>query len=123
MQLRPETARRFNVDLCDPEANVRGGVRFLRSLHERYRNPFFILAAYNAGEEAVEKSRGVPPYPETVRFVADVMNDFYAWPDPCAERQDSACRHAGHHRATPHAARPGARSPSVPPRKCGATAS
>ncbi|WP_246811596.1 lytic transglycosylase domain-containing protein [Mesorhizobium silamurunense] len=82
MQLTPDTARRFKVDLCDPEANVRGGVRFLRALQERYRNPIFILAAYNAGEDAIQKSRGVPPYPETVRFVADVMNDFYAWPDP-----------------------------------------
>ena len=80
MQLMPDTAQRFNVDLCDPEGNVRGGIRFLRSLHERYRNPLFILAAYNAGEEAVRKSRGVPPYPETIRFVADVVNDFYAWP-------------------------------------------
>jgi soluble lytic murein transglycosylase-like protein len=82
MQLMPQTARRFKVDFCDPQANVRGGVRLLRVLHERYRNPFFILAAYNAGEDAVQKSRGVPPYPETVRFVADVMNDFYAWPNP-----------------------------------------
>ncbi|MFD2029328.1 lytic transglycosylase domain-containing protein [Ancylobacter dichloromethanicus] len=55
MQLMPETAQRFDVDLCDPVGNVRGGVRFLRALHERYRNPFFILAAYNAGEAAVQK--------------------------------------------------------------------
>lgn len=80
MQLMPETARRFGVDLCDPASNVRGGIRLLHMLHDRYKNPFFILAAYNAGEEALLKSRGVPPYPETVRFVADVINDFYAWP-------------------------------------------
>lgn len=80
MQLMPDTAKRFEVDICDPEGNVRGGIRFLRSLHERFRNPLYILAAYNAGEEAVRKSRGVPPFPETVRFVADVLNDFYAWP-------------------------------------------
>lgn len=82
MQLLPQTAQRFNVDLCDPADNVRGGIRFLRSLQDKYKNPFFILAAYNAGEEAVAKSRGVPPYPETVRFVAQVINDFYSWPDP-----------------------------------------
>ncbi|GLK70245.1 lytic transglycosylase domain-containing protein [Ancylobacter dichloromethanicus] len=92
MQLMPETAQRFDVDLCDPVGNVRGGVRFLRALHERYRNPFFILAAYNAGEAAVQKSRGVPPYPETVRFVADVMNDFYTWPDPAAAATVGAAR-------------------------------
>ena len=80
MQLMPETAQRFGVDLCDPAGNVRGGIRLLHMLHDRYKNPFFILAAYNAGEEALLKSRGVPPYPETVRFVADVINDFYAWP-------------------------------------------
>ena len=80
MQLTPETAQRFKVDICAPADNVRGGVRYLRFLHDRYKNPFFILAAYNAGEKAVLESRGVPPYPETVRFVADVMNDFYTWP-------------------------------------------
>lgn len=82
MQLEPETAQRFKVDICDPAGNVLGGVRFLRALHEKYRNPFFILAAYNAGEDAVEKNRGVPPFPETVRFVAQVINDFYTWPAP-----------------------------------------
>lgn len=82
MQLKPETAQRFKVNLCDPADNVRGGVRFLRALHDKYRNLFFILAAYNAGEGAVEESRGVPPFPETVRFVAQVINDFYVWPEP-----------------------------------------
>lgn len=82
MQLMPETAQRFKVDLCDPADNVRGGVRFLQALHQKYRNPLFILAAYNAGEDAVDKSRGVPGYPETVRFVAQVLNDFYTWPLP-----------------------------------------
>jgi soluble lytic murein transglycosylase-like protein len=80
MQLMPDTAKRFNVDLCDPVGNVRGGVRYLRALHAKYRNPFYILAAYNAGEGAVDKTRGVPPFPETVRFVAEVIDDFYAWP-------------------------------------------
>lgn len=90
MQLKPETAQRFKVDLCDPADNVRGGVRFLRALHDKYRNPFFILAAYNAGEGAVEESRGVPPFPETVRFVSQVINDFYVWPAPGkAPRRDS----------------------------------
>lgn len=90
MQLTTETAQRFKVDLCDPADNVRGGVRFLRALHEKYRNPLFILAAYNAGEGAVEESRGVPPFPETVRFVAQVLNDFYAWPAVSAVGQRGA---------------------------------
>ncbi len=82
MQLEPETARRFSVDLCDPAGNVLGGVRYLRFLHDRYRNPMFILSAYNAGESAMLRYRGVPPFPETVRFVADVLNAFYDWPRP-----------------------------------------
>lgn len=82
MQLEAATAKRFAVDLCDPASNVRGGIRFLRALHTKYRNPLFILAAYNAGEGAVAQNRGVPPFPETVRFIAQVINDFYAWPDP-----------------------------------------
>jgi hypothetical protein len=97
MQLMPETAQRFKVDLCDPADNVRGGVRFLRALHEKYRNPFFILAAYNAGEGAVEESRGVPPFPQTVRFVAQVINDFYAWPALASSHGRAPDREANNH--------------------------
>jgi hypothetical protein len=80
MQLMPATADRFGVDRCDREQNVRGGILFLRHLWERLRNPFYILAAYNAGEEAVAAHKGVPPYPETVAFVAAVISDFYGYP-------------------------------------------
>jgi hypothetical protein len=80
MQLKAETAERFKVDLCDPVENVRGGVRFLRHLQSHYRNPFYVLAAYNAGERMLVEHRGVPPFPETVRFVAAVMNDLQGWP-------------------------------------------
>jgi soluble lytic murein transglycosylase-like protein len=90
MQLLPQTADRFRVDLCDPADNVRGGIRLLRSLQDKYKNPFFVLAAYNAGEDAVAKSRGVPPYPETVRFVAQVINDFNSWPSPSSDARASA---------------------------------
>lgn len=82
MQLMPTTAKRFDVDLCDPAGNVRGGIRFLRVLHEKYRNPLYILAAYNAGEDAVETSRGVPASAATLRYVAEVINDFYTLPAP-----------------------------------------
>jgi soluble lytic murein transglycosylase-like protein len=80
MQLEPETAKHYGVNICDPADNVRGGVRFLRDLHSRYRNPLFILAAFNAGEKALLAHGGVPPFPETVSFVAAVVNDFYDWP-------------------------------------------
>lgn len=80
MQLTPATAERFKVDLCDPEDNVRGGVRYLRHLHARFRNPFYILAAYNAGEQTLIERNGLPPYPETHTYIARVMDDFYEWP-------------------------------------------
>ena len=80
MQLEPEIPRHYGVNICDPADNVRGGIRFLRDLHSRYRNPLFILAAYNAGEKALLEHGGVPPFPETVSFVAAVVNDFYDWP-------------------------------------------
>jgi hypothetical protein len=79
MQLEPETAKHYGVNICDPADNVRGGVRFLRDLHSRYRNPLFILAAYNAGEKVLLEHGGIPPFPETVNFVAAVVNDFYDW--------------------------------------------
>ncbi len=80
MQLMPATATQFAVDRCIPEANVRGGIRFLRELHQRYRNPLYVLAAYNAGETALREHGGIPPFPETVAYVAAVLNDFYGYP-------------------------------------------
>ncbi|MBX9909322.1 MAG: lytic transglycosylase domain-containing protein [Beijerinckiaceae bacterium] len=80
MQLTPETAERFKVDRCEPAGNVRGGLRFLRHLQSRHGNPFYVLAAYNAGEKTLIEHRGVPPFAETVRFVAAVMNDLHGWP-------------------------------------------
>lgn len=79
MQLMPATARRFEVDICDPEDNVRGGVRYLKLLEKRYANPLYMLAAYNAGEGAVDENRGIPLYPETVNYVAAIMTDLYGW--------------------------------------------
>jgi hypothetical protein len=80
MQLMPATARRLNVSLpFDPEQNVRGGVRYLKELAVRFSNrPELILAAYNAGEAAVESFGGVPPYRETVGYVRRVL----AWWSP-----------------------------------------
>ena len=80
MQLTPATAQRFKVDLCDPGGNVLGGVRYLRHLHQRFRNPFYILAAYNIGEQALIERNGLPPTLETLTYIARVMDDFYDWP-------------------------------------------
>ncbi len=80
MQLTPATAQRFKVEICDPAGNVLGGVRYLRHLHLRFRNPFYILAAYNAGEQALIDRNGLPNTPETLTYIARVMDDFYDWP-------------------------------------------
>jgi Transglycosylase SLT domain len=76
MQLMPATARRMNVRWpFDPTQNIRGGVRYLKELAERFENrPEFILAAYNAGESAVESFGGVPPYRETIGYVKRILS-------------------------------------------------
>jgi soluble lytic murein transglycosylase-like protein len=75
MQLMPKTAARFEVtNAFDPVQNVEGGVRYLKELLERYSGQVRLaLAAYNAGEEAVERHSGIPPYRETVDYVRRVM--------------------------------------------------
>jgi len=74
MQLIPETARRFGVlDSFDPVENIQGGAKYLKYLLDLYKGDYpRALAAYNAGEKAVAKYGGVPPYPETQNYVAQV---------------------------------------------------
>jgi soluble lytic murein transglycosylase-like protein len=72
MQLMPQTARRFDVrDTFNPWENIEGGVRYLKYLLVMFgdQDPQLALAAYNAGEQAVLKYGGVPPYSETTRYV------------------------------------------------------
>jgi len=75
MQLMPRTASALGVlDRFDPRENIRGGVRHLRYLLDRYRgNVALAIAAYNAGEGAVDLHRGIPPYPETEQYVQRVL--------------------------------------------------
>jgi hypothetical protein len=73
MQLMPDTARRYAVgNAYEPGANVEAGIRHLKSLLDRFELPL-ALAAYNAGEAAVERFRGIPPYPETQNYVRQVL--------------------------------------------------
>jgi len=76
MQLHPDTAKRFGVvDVFDPEENIEGGLKFLKHLMERFPgNLDHVLAAYNAGENAVLRHNGIPPYQETVEYVKKVRS-------------------------------------------------
>lgn len=78
MQLIPSTAARFNVrDAFDASQNVKGGVRYLRWLLDRYNGDIeLVAAAYNAGEGAVDKYKGIPPYPETQDYVNKVIHRY-----------------------------------------------
>jgi soluble lytic murein transglycosylase-like protein len=76
MQLAPATAKRYGVkNIYDPEQNVRAGAHYLSDLLARFdSNLELALAAYNAGEEAVERyGRRVPPFRETLAYVPSVM--------------------------------------------------
>lgn len=75
MQLIPATAERFGVkDATDPADNIRGGIAYLDWLMGEFDNdPLLVLAAYNAGENAVRKNGGVPEYAETRAYVPKVL--------------------------------------------------
>jgi soluble lytic murein transglycosylase-like protein len=76
MQLVPETAERFGVhDVWNVEQNLRGGMAYLRWLLNYFNgNVKLALAGYNAGEKAVERHGGVPPYAETQEYVQRIMH-------------------------------------------------
>jgi TPR repeat protein len=78
MQLIPETSSRFQVKKpYDPMQNIRGGLAYLRWLLAYFRgNVELVAAAYNAGERAVERYRGVPPYLETREYVGRILSLF-----------------------------------------------
>ena len=74
MQLMPATLREYNVrNPYDPKANIAAGVRHLKSLIDRLGDVGKALAAYNAGEGAVKKYNGVPPYRETRKYVTKIL--------------------------------------------------
>ena len=79
MQLMPQTAKRYGVtDRLDPAQNIRGGARYLRDLKTMFNNNLhLVIAAYNAGEEAVMKyGNRIPPYRETIAYVPKVLGHY-----------------------------------------------
>ncbi|WP_084187423.1 lytic transglycosylase domain-containing protein [Andreprevotia chitinilytica] len=115
MQLIPATADRFNVrDAYNASQNIRGGLRYLRWLLDRYRGDVMLAAAgYNAGEKAVDRHHGIPPYAETQQYVRRVhqlypyalhLPDAGRWSGPRPFQEVSAVKkpllkkHVRHHR-------------------------
>lgn len=88
MQLIPETAARFNVKKpFDPEQNVRGGLAYLRWLLAYFRGDVALAAAaYNAGEGAVNRYLGIPPYAETRGYVQRILEFFRRHEHPYDEK-------------------------------------
>jgi soluble lytic murein transglycosylase-like protein len=82
MQLMPDTAKRYGVSkIFDPEQNITGGVHYLADLLEMFYDDLpRVLAAYNAGEGAVAKYKGIPPYEETTAYVARALTVYYGRP-------------------------------------------
>ena len=100
MQLIPTTAVRFGVnDAFSPQQNVDAGVRYLKTLLARYNgNLDLALAAYNAGEGAVDRAHGIPAFRETRDYVQKVQNAYFRpgsgrieglWTNPRAIRKDT----------------------------------
>ena len=81
MQLMPQTARKLNVqNIYDPDENIGGGARLIRSLLDRFNgNLPLALAAYNAGADRVERYQTLPPIQETRRFVTKVLRFYRAF--------------------------------------------
>jgi soluble lytic murein transglycosylase-like protein len=75
MQLMPATAEQFNVqDPFDPKQNVEAGAKLLKLLLGKYDNDLTLtLSAYNAGSGRVDQEGGIPPIPETLNYVADIL--------------------------------------------------
>jgi hypothetical protein len=78
MQVIPSTGAKYGIyDLWDPEKNIKAGTQHLNYLMDRYdSNLNFVLAAYNAGEQAVDTYGGIPPYKETITYVDRVTRNY-----------------------------------------------
>jgi hypothetical protein len=107
MQLIPDTAKRFGVqDPFNPSENIRGGMLYLRWLLKNFNgNLSLALAGYNAGEKAVERHKGVPPYNETRQYVQKV-HQLYGCPSGNVLPTSTASGFGGAKNPWPHAREP-----------------
>jgi len=78
MQLMPATGKAYGVnDFVDPEENIEGGTKYLKDLIKLYQGKTsLVLAAYNAGQEAVKRYKGIPPYPETRNYIKRIQSGY-----------------------------------------------
>ena len=92
MQLMPKTAFRFGVrNAYEPTQNVMGGAKYLKWLVARYNGDLRLaLAAYNAGEGAVDQIRAIPPYSETQSYVRKVLSALEVY--RCADSGNQSCK-------------------------------
>ncbi len=91
MQLMPATARRFGCDdVFDEEANIKAGTKYLAWLLKRFDGDVQLaLAGYNAGEGAVDKYDGIPPYHETGNYVRKIVEQYGKTHHPILSREDA----------------------------------
>jgi len=91
MQLMPETAKRFGcTDLTDEQQNVEAGTKYLRFLLKHFDGDVSLaLASYNAGEGNVEKYKGVPPFPETEKYVRNITGNYGKTYHPVLSPEDA----------------------------------
>jgi soluble lytic murein transglycosylase-like protein len=102
MQLMPSTAgRMYVVDPVDPRQNIQGGTRYLRTLANQFNGDMvLVLAAYNAGPEAVRKFGGVPPFAETRDYVRKVVSKFNEYKQQATRRGQLASAERPHQSET-----------------------
>jgi soluble lytic murein transglycosylase-like protein len=105
MQLMPGTAQRFGVtDSFDPKQNIEAGVRYLKFLQDTFQDDRLAIAAYNAGEKAVAKYKDVPPYPETVSYVAKVGKKYGQAKRAAVNSNEAEAKNAEEPKAAPESA-------------------
>lgn len=101
MQLMPETAKRLGLDPCKPSENVRGGLAYLAQLQTQFGNPVYALAAYNAGPDRIDQYHGVPPYKETLDYIAKILTNYYGEPQTLASNGNSDATDTGQAKSEP----------------------